>query len=179
MTTTLRRRPSRSVPAAIAAVLLVALGVTLAWAATQHLIDGTRPGWFGAAVDPIADARRAAPWTVTAFIAVAVLGVVCLLAAWIPGRRPGVPLSDGGIEEVLTERGLSRLVGSRVKELDGVDGVTVAVTRRRVAVTADTASGEVAAIGTLVRERVGEVLDQVGPRTRPSVAVRIRSKEER
>ena len=41
--TSLRRRPARTVPATIAAVVLLALGVGLVWAAVQRLAQGSWP----------------------------------------------------------------------------------------------------------------------------------------
>ena len=41
--TTLRRRPARTVPATITALLLLALGAGLVWAAVQRLVQGSWP----------------------------------------------------------------------------------------------------------------------------------------
>ncbi len=43
--TSLRRRPARTVPATITAVVLLALGVGLVWAAVQRLARGSWPGF--------------------------------------------------------------------------------------------------------------------------------------
>ncbi len=180
MNRSMRRRPSRSVPAAIAAVLLTAVGAVLAVAAAQHLAGGAWPTWFSAVLDPVSSARRAAPWTIAAWIALAVLGLACLVAAWKPGRRRGLLLAEGDDAElVLSERGLSRLVGARVKDVDGIETVQVAVSRRTVSVAARTPSSATDRLTELVRGRVDQVVDQLAPRPRPRVVVRIRSEGDR
>lgn len=88
----LHRRPSRTVPALIASVLLLALGVLLCWLAVYRLVEGRWPESLLSGAD--AAGRTAwndpAAWITGGVLAG--LGLVLLLCGLIPGGYRTLPL---------------------------------------------------------------------------------------
>lgn len=180
-TTSLRRRPARTIPATITALVLLALGVGLVWAAVERLAQGSWP--------PFADQTAAwvEAWTwgsvivLVVFIAVAVIGLVLLIAAIKPGPPTALTLDQGSdgagvhTEVVMTRRSVAKLATARAGQVDGVDSVSTVVGARRVTLSVSTPSQQGQAIEQQVRDRVTGALQAAGLAPMPAVVVRART----
>lgn len=179
----LRRRPSRTVPATVVALLLLLVAAAITVASVSRLLDGTWPTW---ALDPAGSVARQT-WgsaaVVTAGALVGVVGVVLLLAAALPGRRSGVAVAhtveNAEVSEVvITTRGVARLAAAAADEVDGVERVDVSASSSTVRVVVLTSLREdVDTVRSAVQTAVQSRLD-VG-RTGPvcQVETRVRVKE--
>jgi hypothetical protein len=181
--TQLRRRPSRSLPATVVALVVLAVSALATTAAVTRLASGTWPAW---ATDPAGSVARqtwgAVPVLVAAAVAV-VLGLVLLLAALVPGRRSGVPVgldvtsAEQG-EVVITQRGVARLAAAAADEVDGVESVDVSVSSTLVRVDVVTASrSDVESVRAAVQSSVEERLDVLGTGPVCQVRTRVRPRE--
>jgi hypothetical protein len=169
-----KRRPRRGVPAVSAALVLLAACVLVAVVAVQ-LILGERP-WVS--VDAVAAALHDLRWTdvppAVAGGVVAVLGLVLLLAAVLPGAATVLPLG-GSFDAGAARGGFRSTLRAAAADVDGVSGAAVKLGRRRVKVRVATARTRPDGLADAVRAAVGRRLDQVGPATRPAVSVRVRA----
>ena len=164
----LRRRPSRTVPASIVAVVLLALGVLTAVAAISRLVTG---GWPSQATTP-AGAVAAQTWGSAAVVvatALAVLaGLVLLLAGLKPGGYRSAPLRgpQGELVEhtdyVITTGAVARLAAAEADRVDGVDKVSASADSRRVRLRLTTTSEQTTQIRDRVVERVSATLAAAG-----------------
>ncbi|TDE33077.1 DUF6286 domain-containing protein [Actinomadura sp. 6K520] len=166
---------SRRVPSAmVAALLLTAAGVLTAIEVISALLDrpaGIFPyGW-------VDDAEWDDWYALAIFAALALLGLLFLLAALLPGRSRMVPLhgDDPGLVMGVSRRGLKRAVAAAAEEAPGVSGVTrVRLGRRRVRVVAKTPVHEPAGLDEGVAEAVHDRLDRLEPLPDRSVRVQLR-----
>ncbi|GLZ48920.1 hypothetical protein Acsp06_51050 [Actinomycetospora sp. NBRC 106375] len=174
------RRPRRSIPATIVALLLLAmcvlvvlccvqalLGQTPLISFTQLLAVGSGQSWDSAVV-------------VTLAVATAVLGLVLLVAAIRPGNptvMPLVPLSyDGatGSDAGVRRHSLVRDLTTTAEAVPGVTKATVDAGRRRIVATVAVAAADPAAVPDTVRGRLEYRLVEIGPAPRPKVRIRAR-----
>ena len=81
----LRRRPSRTVPAIVVGIVLLAASVALAWASIARLIDGTWSTLLLGPRDWLVGLHWDDPSLWIIGIVAVVVGVVLLLCALIPG----------------------------------------------------------------------------------------------
>ncbi len=177
----LQTRPSRSVPAAIAAVVVIALGVGLAWPFLQLAITGSAPAWANSAAGWLAQRSWADGWTVTVIVLVAVLGLIMIIAAAVPGRTrtyqleaaeqvadPGPALAT---DIVISRRGLARLATAQAHRVPGVETASAAVDGSRVRMELTTYVPNESAVADQVRELVGQTFAAAGLRPAPRVSV--------
>jgi hypothetical protein len=180
----LRRRRSRTVPASIVAVVLLAAGVLAVVAAVAAIAAGAWPSQVQSAAEVVASWRWNSPEVLTAGIVVAVLGVVLVLAAVLPGPWNAAALSAPQqaqaevVDVVISNRGLARLALSSAEIVDGVDRVSASAAGHRVRVSVVTSSRDQA---QLVRDRVQQVvtdrLRAVGVTPVPRVSTTVSTKE--
>jgi hypothetical protein len=182
----LRRRPSRTAPAAVVAALLVAVGVTGVWATAERLATGSWPVWVG-------DVHRwGATETFGSVTVIAVSSLVALLGVLliVTALRPGMPnaydidpsAGSGGsvdttpsTEFVMTRRAVATLATAQAGRVAGVDSVSATVTSRRVAVSVSTSSAQTEDIDRLVTSRVTDALLAAGLSPQPAVATSVRT----
>lgn len=179
----LRRRPSRTVPAAIVAVVLVALGALAAVVAVGRLVNGTWPSQISAAARSVS----ALTWGSTAVLAVgavvALVGLILLSAgiklgafntATLHTSQPNQTVGD--TDFVISTRSLARLAAARADQVDGVDKVSASASARRVHLQVTTTSEQAAVIRDQVREGVTETISGVGVQPMPRVTATVRTK---
>jgi hypothetical protein len=170
----MKRRPRRSVPAVLTAVVVLAACVLVAVVAIQ-LIVGERP-WVS--FDAVASALHDLRWTdvlpAVAGGVVALLGLILVLAAILPGATTVLPLG-GSFDAGAARGGYRSTLRAAAADVDGVSGAAVKLGTRRVKVRVETARTSPDGLADAVREAVGHRLDQVGPATRPAVSVRVRA----
>ena len=181
--TALRRRPARTVPATITAVALLALGVGLVWAAAQRLVQGSWPGFADQTAAWVAALSWGNVWVLLLSIAVAVLGLILLIAAIKPGPPTAMIVDSGSsadaagasTEVVMTRRSVAKLATARAGQVDGVDSVSSVVGARKITVAVKTPSQQRGEIEQQVRDRVTSALQSAGLAPMPTVVVRART----
>jgi hypothetical protein len=179
----LRRRPSRTIPAAIVAALLTAAGVAGVWASVERLATGSWPGWVGGVHLWATTQTFGSVIVIVISVAVALLGLVLLTTALRPGMPNAYEIApaagiDGGpasTEFVMTRRAVATLATAHADLVDGVDSVSAAVTSRRVSLSVTTGSGKTDDIDRLVTTRVSEALTAVGLSPQPTVTTTVRT----
>lgn len=182
-TTALRRRPARTVPATVTAVVLLALGVGLVWAAVQRLVQGSWPAFADQTGAWVAALAWGTVWVLVVAIAVAVLGLILLVAAIKPGPPTAMSVDSGSsadaagasTEVVMTRRSVAKLATARAGQVDGVDSVSSVVGARRITVSVKTPSQQLGEIEQQVRDRVTDALQSAGLAPMPAVVVRART----
>ncbi len=179
----LRRRPSRTVPAAIVAVLVTAAGVAGVWAAVQKLSTGKWPGWVGGTHLWGATQTWGSVIVVVISIVVALVGLLLLITALRPGMPTAYEIDPGGAKEsrtetdstefVMTRRAVAKLATAHADLVAGVDSVSAAVTSRRVNLSVTTSSAQTDEIDKLVTAKVTDALTAVGLSPQPRVTTTV------
>lgn len=182
-TPTLRRRPSRTWPATLTAVVLLAAGVLAAVAAITRLVDGDWPSAWTSVQQSVTSATWGSTALRVAVVASMVLGLVLLLAALVPGARRAAGLAATGssaarrTEVAMTSRGLARVAAAAADTVDGVDRVSVSATDRAVRLRIRSSTREDAAqvrdrVHQVVTDRLQGIAVQPTPRVRVAVVVK-------
>lgn len=189
----LRRRPSRAVPAIIVSILLIALGVALTWVSIAKLVDGAWPTFLSGSRKFAADLTwQSNGGMIVAGIAV-VVGIVLLLAAIIPGRRNAVfltpvdaaqgdaaPATERAArteEFILTRKAIARLAAAEADRVDGVSSVSATATARRVSLDVTTPLRDTAALKDQVIREVTARLGAVHLSPAPTVLASVTTKD--
>lgn len=140
------------------AVLLVGIAaVAVQDAATK---DGSTPSWWRSTLDQV-DGLGASVLTSAVGVVLVILGVLVLLVALRPGRRTHAPV-PGDQDVWITDRAVQALAEQAAEDSPGVVQAKVAVSSRRVRVTATT-TGSVAttaAVDQAVSTAVSPVTDR-------------------
>ena len=172
----LRRRPSRTVPATVLALLLTAAGVALVWAGVARLATGQWPSW-------VSDAHAWAlghSWSdvvvVVVSIAIAVVGLLLLLAALVPGRPNAFDLrppdsthTPRDTEVVMTRQAVAKLASAQAALVEGVTSVSTTVSSDRVQIAVTTPSAQSAEVAAAVAGSVSGALTAAGLDPVPAV----------
>ncbi|MEA5363001.1 DUF6286 domain-containing protein [Amycolatopsis sp., V23-08] len=170
----MKRRPRRSTPAALVAVVLLA-GCVLAAVVAIQTIFGQAP-WIS--YSGIADRLHATHWNdlvpVLAGVAAGVLGLVLLAAAFLPGKLVVLPL-QGETDSGASRRSYRSTLRAAASDVDGVAAATLKVKRRKVIARVRTARTNVEGLPEAVRTAIERRLAQIAPATTPAVKVRVTS----
>ncbi|GAA1025514.1 MULTISPECIES: DUF6286 domain-containing protein [Amycolatopsis] len=173
----MKRRTRRSLPASLTAGVLLAVCVLAAVAVIQRLA-GNRP-WLD--YRTIAAAVRNAQWTdlVPALVsgAVAVIGLVLVWAALLPGKCRILPLA-GDLDSGAATADYRSALRAAAAEVDGVDRARLSTGSRKVKVRVKTARTRTDGLADAVRTAVESRLDRIAPARRPAVSVRVRAGRE-
>lgn len=180
----LRRRPSRTVPATIVAVGLLALGVLAAIAAVGRLVTGAWPRAVTDAAGAVSDYTWATPAVIVAGGVAALLGLILVIAALTPGRYRVAELhladADTTVRDtdyVISTRALARLAAAKADQVDGVDRVAASASGRRVHVRITTTSEQGMQIRERVLSAVTDALSATGVQPMPRITAVVRTKE--
>ncbi len=180
----LRRRPSRTVPAVIVAVLLLAAGVTMVWATVDRLSNGRWPAWVGASHQWAAAQTWGSTSMITVSVVAALLGLLLLIVALTPGQLTGYRIepaetadrtSPGSTEVVMSRRAVAKLATAQANLVDGVDAVSAVATGRAVKLRVRTPSAHRADVEHAVTDRVRSVLSTAGLSPMPTVTASVQS----
>ncbi len=171
--TPLTRRPARTVPAVITALVVTALGLGLGWAGVSRLATQTWPS--------AADLTWSAPAMIIVAIGLAVLALVLIICALKPGAPTTVRLSLDSVPDtdlVIGRRSVARLSAALADLVDGVDRVSAIASRRTVRLAVrtpiDDDPGAIAEIRAAVSEQVTAGLASTGLAPLPTVSVTVR-----
>jgi hypothetical protein len=169
-----KRRPRRGTPAALTALVLLAAGALTAVVAVQMLLH-ERP-WVS--YDWVAGTLHDTRWQDTgvliAGIALAVLGLVVLAAAALPGRPTVLPLrdNDSGLDTGVSRRSFRTTLRNAAASVDGISSAGLRVRRRKVRAVVRTHRVTTTGMADAVRTAVDHRLAQIGPATDLTVHVR-------
>lgn len=177
----LRRRPSRALAASITAIILLVIGVAAAWFSIIRLSTGAWPGFLTAPTGWL----MALSWNSTGMwviaIVLAVIGLILLLTALIPGKFNGIRLqishdNDGRVTEVLlSNRALTRLATAHADRMDGVTSSKATAKGKRVRVRVTSPLREPGELRGRVADSVRERVQSTGPVHSPKVGVTVRT----
>lgn len=174
----LDRRPSRSTPVVLLALVLLASGLLGVWLLGTLLIDGAWPTAAQGRIDSIGGLRLdSTPMLVSAGV-LAVLGLIMLLAALLPGASSRSRVLAGEVpgQTVVSHRDLARRVTLRVERVDGVHSARTTISGRRLTVLARTVVDDADSVLTAAREAAEQSVAELRPTTSFRTRVRIQRK---
>ena len=184
---TIRQRPARIIPAVVVSLIILLLGVALGWAGITKLTTGQWWPQLEEAVASAASAAWASPWGWGCAIAAALIGLILLIIAWIPGEytrarvhaakpsQEGVARSNAA---VITHKGLATLASAAAAQVDGVSSVSSSATGNSVLVRVNTPLRETRGLVSEVTTAVQDRLKTVGLIHTPKVRVRANTKDK-
>ena len=173
----MKRRPRRSAAAVLTAVVLLAACVLVATVAIQTILGETPLIGYRAAADALHTTRWADLVPLIAGGVAAVLGLVLLLAAVLPGKPTVLPLRD---EETAFESGASRksyrsTLRTAASDVDGVNAAVVSLGSRKIAAVVRTDRTTTEGLADAVRASLDRRLDQIVPEARPELKIKIKA----
>ncbi|GLZ55697.1 DUF6286 domain-containing protein [Actinomycetospora sp. NBRC 106378] len=191
------RRPRRTLPALLVALVLLALGALAATSAIQTLLGRTPVVSLDAVPGALSGVAWESPIVLIVAGVAAVVGLVLLLAAILPGPSHVLPLtaapattaptaggdaeawgpwSGSGVEAAGWHRhDLALRLRRRAADVEGVTGATAKVRRRSVKVVARTHRGSTGDLRQAVESALSTDLDSLGLARRPRLRVSVSS----
>ncbi|ANN17204.1 hypothetical protein SD37_17175 [Amycolatopsis orientalis] len=170
----MKRRPRRSIPATLTALVLLAACVLVAVVAVQMLLG--EPPWIR--YDSVAGTLHELRWNDLATAVVGgvavLLGLILLLAAVLPGRLTVLPL-QGELDSGASRRSYRSTLRAAAATVDGVSSATVKLKSRKVSAKVTTGRATTDGLAEAVRGAITHRLDQIDPALRPAVKVKVRS----
>ncbi|HEY2695341.1 MAG TPA: DUF6286 domain-containing protein [Pseudonocardiaceae bacterium] len=169
------RRPRRGIPATLTALVALVVCALVATVAIQ-LIGGQPPVF---SYQTIAANLHRAQWRdlVVAIVggAVALVGLILLLTAVVPGRAMVLPLGsdDSDLVAGVSRRSLLLTLRSAAGAVDGVAKVRLALRGRTVAVVAHADRVDDTGIADALRDAVQGRVEQLSPAITPTIKVRV------
>ncbi|MEU9014984.1 DUF6286 domain-containing protein [Streptomyces sp. NPDC048479] len=168
----MKRRPRRTIPASLTALVLLAVCVLIA-VVTIQLIVGTSPL---ISYRSVTDALRSTHWNDTAAlgagVAAVLLGLLMVLAALLPGKPTVLPLA-GDMDAGVTRRSLRNTLQSTATSVDGISKAKLKLSRRTIVARIRTDRTNTDGLTDAVRAALDQRLDQVTPLTRPAVKIHL------
>ncbi|MGV0111765.1 DUF6286 domain-containing protein [Arthrobacter sp. CP30] len=177
----LRRRSGRSLPATLTAVVLLALAGVGAWVGISRLLSGTWPSFLALIRQSLSSLTWASPALWAAAIILAILGLILLLAAILPGQHTTLTLTnpDGTdphtAETVISRRGVAKLASEHLDQADGVDSASVTATAKKITALVRTPLHDAPELSDKLTRSLKRRLEQVGVDPSPRVVVRVRT----
>ncbi|RJT75118.1 hypothetical protein D6T63_18200 [Arthrobacter cheniae] len=177
----LHRRSSRSLPATLTALVLLAAAVACAWIGITRITTGTWPDFLRSGREATASLTWNSPAVITAAILLALLGLTLLLAALLPGQHSTIRLNEpdnrraGTSEAVLTRRGLSKIAAAHIDRTDGVDRSSVTTTAKRMDVNVRTPLHDAGDLSNRLEAALTTKMHDLGVTPKPVIQVRVRT----
>ena len=121
------RRPSRSIPSIILALLLLTAGGLGAWLLGHRIVSGTWPDRAVTTLDAVGSTTLGSVAVLVTAGIVAVCGLVMILSALWPGLPERIEILPDAVpgQTAVTRRDLAGLVRTQVEQVDGVHSATV------------------------------------------------------
>ncbi|MEU9686183.1 DUF6286 domain-containing protein [Amycolatopsis japonica] len=170
----MKRRPRRTVPAVLVALVALA-GCVLAAAVAVQTIIGEKP-WisYDALASALHDLRWSDPLPAIAGGVVALLGLLLLVSAIVPGKPTVLPL-EGGTDSGASRRSYRSTLRTAASTVDGVSAAKLKVKRRAIVSVVTTGRTNTAGLAEAVRAAIEHRLAQIGPAAVPAVRVRVKA----
>ncbi|WP_410599828.1 DUF6286 domain-containing protein [Amycolatopsis sp. lyj-90] len=170
----MKRRPRRSLPAVLVALVVLA-GCVLAAAVAVQTILGEKP-WvsYDAVASALHDTRWSDPLPAIAGGVVALLGLLLLVSAIVPGRPTVLPL-EGGTDSGASRRSYRSTLRTAASTVDGVSAAKLKLKRRGIVSVVTTGRTNTEGLADAVRAAIEHRLSQIGPATVPAVRVRVKA----
>ena len=159
------RRPSRSTPSALLALLLLTAGGLGAWLTGHRIVTGTWPDRTVTTLDAIGSATLGSVAVLAAAGIVAACALAMILAALWPGLPERVALLPDAVpgQTAVRRRDLAALVRARVEQIGGVHSATVTTRRSRVDVVVRTVLDDLEPVQEAARKKTDEALETLQP----------------
>ncbi|UOZ04890.1 DUF6286 domain-containing protein [Amycolatopsis sp. WQ 127309] len=168
----MKRRTRRGVPATLTAVVLLAACVVVAVVAIQMIAGATPWLSYPSVARTLHDAHWNDPVPAVAGGVSALLGVILLLAAMLPGRLTVLPL-EGEVDSGASRRSYRSTLRSAASTVDGVSRARVKLRRRSISAEVTTGRTNTDGLADAVSRAIERRLDQLTPVARPAVRVRV------
>ncbi|MFI5560267.1 DUF6286 domain-containing protein [Amycolatopsis japonica] len=170
----MKRRPRRSVPAVLVALVVLA-GCVLAAAVAVQTIIGEKP-WisYDTIASALHDLRWSDPLPAIAGGVVALIGLMLLVSAVVPGKPTVLPL-EGGTDSGASRRSYRSTLRTAASTVDGVSAAKLKVKRRAIVSVVTTGRTNTAGLAEAVRAAIEHRLAQIGPAAVPAVRVRVKA----
>ena len=148
------RRPSRSIPSILLALVLLALGGLVVWLAVHRMVNGAWPESMVGTVTAIIFA-----------IILAVCGLAMIIGAVLPGVPDRVEIFPDDIpgQTVAKRRDLANLIQTQVEQIDGVHSAIVTANGSRVDVVVHSVLDDLGPVREAARKKTDEVLKMLAP----------------
>ena len=162
---TLIRRPSRSTPSVLLALLLLTAGGLGAWLTGHRIVTGTWPDRTVTTLDTIGSTALGSAAVITAAGIAAVCGLAMILAALWPGLPERVALLPDTVpgQTAVRRRDLANLVRTQVEQIGGVHSATVTTRRSRVDVVVLSVLDDLDPVHEAARKKTDEALQTLQP----------------
>lgn len=177
MPDSLTRRPPRTVPTLLAGILLLALGGLATWILGVRLIEGAWPEQVRSGIETVAGVRMDSVGVLVTAGVLALLGLILLLAAIIPGDPANRRVLEDEIpgETAVSTRDIARRARTRIERVDGVQSVSARVKGKTLDVQVSTPIDDAEG----VRHRSLAAADLVLAELRPTKTLRARVRVRR
>ena len=177
----MKRRPRRSLPAVLTALVLLAASALVAVVAIQMIINEKPWIDYGSVASTLHDTRWGDTVMLWVGVGVALIGLLLLAAALLPGRPTVLPLSGDrpDMDSGASRRSLRSTLRTAASTVDGVTTTKLWLGSRRARTAVRTNRANTAGLDDAVRAAVERRLDQITPAVRPNLTVRVHAPRNR
>lgn len=171
----MKRRPRRSTPAVLTALVLLAACALVAVVAIQMIIGEPELVDYRSIASTLHGMRWNELGTALAGGVLALAGLLMLLAAILPGAPTVLPLSGdaSGMDSGATRRGLRSTLRAAASTVDGVNATKLRLGRRKVAAIVRTNRTNTTGLDDAVRAAIEQRLGQINLANRPTLTVKV------
>ncbi|UYQ77402.1 DUF6286 domain-containing protein [Glutamicibacter sp. JL.03c] len=170
-------RSARTLALMVSFALVLTASTLVALACILRLATGQWPGAAEQGISTVSNMHFTDPLAVIAMVVLAVLGLLLMFSALLPGRRQSILLTSddpaAGSEQAISCRGISALVGHEVERTDSVTRASVITSPGLVHVRVQTPAHSVQRVRDNAQARVQRVIDGLPLRRAPKIKVSV------